>query len=334
METLLACAKLGAILCPANWRITPTEFRRSLLNFNPRLVVWQDLELGDIYHLNREEWQTHDRLWIQHDGSGEDSYEALIASGKDHDADDPVDPEQPLLSIYSAAFDGHAKAAQLSHTAILLQSMISGRGQAIDETSSYLMSGPMFHIGVLMGGFATLLAGGRCVYVRRVEPVELLDLVERERITHAYLPGPAVEQMMAADPEGRRDLTSLFPSRELKHWTPPLAVPEHAPMRHHVGQYGQTELMGSVVLSWLGGSGAGRPAPFIQIRILDDVGNEVEDGNIGEICARGPLLMCGYFNAPEENTARTAHGWFRTRDLGRRNPDGSGSTALLDRRQR
>jgi acyl-CoA synthetase (AMP-forming)/AMP-acid ligase II len=324
MEVLLACAKIGASICPANWRITPDEFRRIIGNFNPKMVIWQDLEVGDIYHLNREEWQTHDRIWIQHDGAGAGSYEELLESGRDVDAEEDIDPELPLLAIYTAAFDGSPKAAQLSHTAILLQSMISARGQAIDETSTYLMSGPMFHIGVLMGGFATFVAGGRCVYIRRVEPLELLDLVEHERITHAYLPGPAVEKMLAADLEGRRDLSSLFPTRELKHWTPPLAIPEHAPMRHHIGQYGQTELMGSVVLSWLGGNGAGRPAPFLQVRILNEAGGEVPDGETGEIAARGPLLMCGYFDAEAENQFRTrTRGWYRTRDLGRRNPDGS-----------
>jgi acyl-CoA synthetase (AMP-forming)/AMP-acid ligase II len=259
METLLACAKIGAMICAANWRISPDEFRQINRNFDPRMVIWQDLEVGDIYRLNREEWQTHDRIWIQHDGVGADSYDELLASGADVDPEDDIDSELPLLVIYTAAFDGFPKAAQLSHTAILLQSMLSARGQAIDETSSYLMSGPMFHIGVLMGGFATLVSGGRCVYIRRVEPLELLDLVEHERITHAYLPGPAVEKMMAADIAGKRDLSSLFPTRELKHWTPPLAIPEHAPMRHHIGQYGQTELMGSVVLSWLGV--AARAAP-------------------------------------------------------------------------
>ena len=324
MELLLACSKIGAMLCPANWRGSPAEFVRIIADFDPKIVIWQDLELGDLYHLNKEEWQSHDRLWLQHDGVGEDSYEGLVASGADIDDETIVDPELPVLAIYTAGFDGQPKAAQLSHSAILLQSVLSARGWAIDETTSFLVSGPMFHIGVLMGGFATLVCGGRCVYVRRVEPLELLDLIEVERVSHAYLPGPAVEKMLAADPEGKRDLSSLFPSRSLAGWTPPLAIPEHAPLRRHFGQYGQTELMGSVIMSWLGGTGAGRPAPFLQIRLLDDAGKETPDGEIGEICARGPMVMNGYYGAKEENESRTrTAGWYRTRDLGRRNPDGS-----------
>ena len=95
-------------------------------------------------------------------------------------------------------------------------------------------------------------------------------------------------------------------------------------MRHHIGQYGQTEVMGSVVLSWLGGRGAGRPAPFVEVRILDEEDQDVADGAVGEIAVRGPLVMNGYLDALEENQARTtSSGWYRTRDLGFRNPDGS-----------
>ncbi|WP_083274856.1 AMP-binding protein [Novosphingobium resinovorum] len=323
MELLLACAKIGAQLCPANWRVSPPEFADLVHRFDPKIVFWQDIEVGDIYHVNKETWKTHDRQWVQHDGTGADCYEALIESGEDHDPETFVDADTPLLAIYTAAFDGAAKAAQLSHNAILLQALLSARGQAIDETSSYLMSGPMFHVGVLMGGFAAFVAGGRCVYVRRVDAAELLDLVEREHVSHAYLPGPVVDQMMKLDAAGKRDLSSLFPSRDLKDWAPPLAIPEHAPMRHHMGQYGQTELMGSVVLAWLGGSGAGRPGPFLQIRLLDEAGREVPDGETGEIAARGPLVMNGYYGADAVNQARSADGWYRTNDLGRRNPDGS-----------
>ena len=323
MELLLACAKIGSVLCPANWRLSPSEFLNVVTSFDPKIVFWQDFEIGHSYHANEEAWRARRRIWIQNDGQGTDSYDTLLASGQDVDIEEDVDPESPLLAVFTAAFSGRPLAAQLSHTSILLQSMISGRGQSIDESSRYLMSGPMFHIGVLMGGFATFVAGGRCIYIRKIEPTELLNVIEQERVTHAFLPGPVVEALLNADTENKRDLTSLFPTREISDWVPPLAIPQNAPMRHNMGVYGQTELMGSIVLRWLGGNGAGRPAPFVQIRLLDEEGREVAIGKTGEIAAKGPLVMCGYYGAPNENSARTSDGWYRTRDIGRRNPDGS-----------
>lgn len=323
MELLLACAKIGCSICPANWRLTAAEFCALVRTVDPRIVFWQNEEIAEGYDIPKEEWQDADRIWIQNDGSGADSYEALVAAGWDEDHEEPVDPESPLLAIGTAAFDGRAKAAQLSHTAIMLQGLLSARGQLVDERSVYLMSGPMFHIGVLMGGFATFISGGTCVYVHRLEPVELLHLIARERATHAYLPGPTIERMWEEDPDGKHDLSSLFPSRDLTGWIPPLAIPRDAPFMRSFAQYGQTEIMGSVVLGWLGGEGAGRPAPFVQVRLLDDAGNDVPDGEPGEIAVRGPFVMCGYHGCPEENAARTRDGWYRTRDVGRRNRDGS-----------
>ena len=73
----------------------------------------------------------------------------------------------------------------------------------------------------------------------------------------------------------------------------------------------------------LGGTGAGRPSPFIQVKLLDDAGKEVAAGEVGEIAVRGSMLMNGYHNRANENAVRSSNGWHRTRDLGKRLEDGS-----------
>jgi long-chain acyl-CoA synthetase len=88
--------------------------------------------------------------------------------------------------------------------------------------------------------------------------------------------------------------------------------------------YGQTELVGR--LSWPGRGllGAnGRPDGTMQVRLLDDDGMEVVDGEAGEISVRGPGVMLGYHDRPAVNAARMRDGWYRTNDLGRREEDGS-----------
>ena len=73
----------------------------------------------------------------------------------------------------------------------------------------------------------------------------------------------------------------------------------------------------------MGGQGAGRPVPFVSFKIGDEEGNELPRGQTGEIFARGPIVMCGYWNRPEENARRVVNGWHRTNDLGKRLEDGS-----------
>ncbi len=104
-----------------------------------------------------------------------------------------------------------------------------------------------------------------------------------------------------------------------------MITPDDSPWGRHPGGYGQTEVMGLVSFGALGPSTGshGRPAPFLRIGILDPEGHEVEQGETGEICVRGPTVMNGYFNRPEQNAERRAGGWHHTNDLGRIEPDGS-----------
>lgn len=322
LELLLAAAKLGAIACPANWRMSVHEIKATVADFDPKVVFWQEVEIGEAHRTVRMGW-SEGRLWVQHDGSDHDCFNALLEQGTDSDPDLPVDPDRPLLAIYTAAFSGQPNAALLSHTAILLQSVLSARGQAIDENSRYLMSGPMFHIGVLMGGFATFVSGGCCIMVPRTEAGELVRLIAKEKATHGFVAQPLLPSMAKAVREQGYDVSSLFARPDLSDWDMPLVMPAHAPARMRRGGYGQTEIMGHSIMAWMGGDGAGRPNPFTQVRILDEAGREVPAGAVGEIAVRGPMVMCGYHGRAAENALRTADGWHRTRDLGLRKPDGS-----------
>lgn len=323
LELLGAAARLGAIICPANWRMTAAETVRTLNDFNPSIVFWQESEVGDIAREARTATDSGNATWIQHDGSGDHSYEALISAGADEDDEARVNPDLPLLAIYTAAFDGAPMAALLSHTTLMLQGLMNTQSQLIAETSSYLVSGPMFHVGVMMGTLATILAGGRCVFVSRPDAQTLLQVIDAERVTHAFLVQPTVEQMRQLNQEGRHDVSSLFTKADMSDWRMPMVMPAGAPLVAKLGGYGQTEIGGLSVLLWLGGSGAGRPAPFIQVKILDEEGNETPPDIPGEISVRGALVMNGYLGQTKENARRTRDGWHRTNDLGLRKADGS-----------
>lgn len=323
MEVLLASARVGAIFCPANWRWSPEEIRFALEDFDPRVVFWQEAEIGAANRAARAGWKP-DCNWICHDeGSDELTYEALVHGADPANDFAPVEPSTPLLAIYTAAFSGKPGAALLSHESLLIVSWLSLMGQAITEDSGYLVSGPMFHLGVLMGTLATFLAGGRCAFVPRVEAELLLRTISDEKLTHAFIPAPTIAQMREANAGSRYDVSSCFAQPDMSDYRMPMVMPAHAPFMKKPGGYGQTEIGGLTVTAWLGGSGAGRPSPFLQVKIARDDGSECAEGEVGEILARGPLVMCGYWNRPEENARRVIDGWHRTNDLGKRMPCGS-----------
>jgi acyl-CoA synthetase (AMP-forming)/AMP-acid ligase II len=321
-EVLLAAAKIGAFLVPANWRMSASEIRQVIDDLDPKIIFWQEAELRDI-HIEARAEGARERIWCQHDGKGPDCFDAMLAGGEPIDREWDVDPEQPLLGIYTAAFSGKPAAAMLSHTALLLQAMLSAQSQGIDEKTRYLVSGPMFHVGVLMGAFGTYVRGGRQIFVPRINALELMYLIDREKITHAYIPQPTAIEIREIHPTRNYDLSSLFKNGDPAEWRATLVVPPHAPIAAQFGGYGQTECSGYLTQSWFGGSGAGLPHPLAQLRIMDDGGRELPPGEVGEIVVRGPMVMCGYYNRPEENEARARFGWHRTGDLGIRRPDGS-----------
>ena len=327
LELLLAAAKLGALLCPANWRQTADELAFVVDDFTPTVVVWQDLEVGDAVASARTKI-THTARWVRHDTDADDpdGYEALLAEGDgDRDPDVEVDGTAGVLVIYTAAFFGVPNGAILSHTACIAQGVVYGDLTGETGDSVYLNSGPMFHLGTLMHTLAVLVAGGTNVFVRRNDGAELARIIHEERCTGAFLVGPMIDGVLEANADGRYDLSSLRGHRGISAWDA-ATVPDPSRWARHPGGYGQTEAVGMMTYTCLalGALGThGRTSPWLQVRIVDPDGAELAPGETGEIVARGATVMNGYWNRPEENAYRQRDGWHHTRDLGRREPDGS-----------
>ncbi|MES2258423.1 MAG: AMP-binding protein [Pseudomonadota bacterium] len=321
-EGLLAAAKIGAVFCPVNWRMSGVELAHVVDDFQPRVAIWQQAEIGAEVARCRE-LAAHRCNWVQHDGEGEGAYETLLAVASEDDDDARIDSELPVLAIYTAAFDGHPNAALLPHSTLLYQSLVIAHAESITEKSVFLNSGPLFHLGTMLSTLAVFTFGGRNVFLARVDAEEMLQNIARERVTHAFVAQPTIQQIRQINADGKYDVSSLWSSPLAPEWANPLVMPASVPFNSKPTVYGQTEIMGFAVMGWLGGQGAGRPSPLVQIRIADDEGNELPADTVGEICARGVQVMSGYYNRPEENARRSRDGWHRTRDLGKRLEDGS-----------
>jgi long-chain acyl-CoA synthetase len=323
LEALLAAAKLGAMCCPLNWRQTADELAFVLDDLEPRVVLWQDEEIGGVVAEARGRARVRAR-WIQHDRDP-GGYEEWLAGRTVDDPDRPVDPSSAVLVVYTAAFEGQPNGAMLSHTACIAQGVVYGHFTGTTADDVYLNSGPLFHLGTLMHTLATFVAGGTNVFLRRVDADRLCQVIERERCTGAFLVGPTVDQVLAAREEAGYDLSSLRvpPGRPAFD---AVARADTSAWATRPGGYGQTEVVGMLTYSCLGLDAEGthgRPSPLVQVRVVDDDDRDVPPGEVGEIVARGPTVMSGYWNRPDENARRQRGGWHHTRDLGRREPDGS-----------
>jgi long-chain acyl-CoA synthetase len=322
VELLLACSRLGAVCCPVNWRQTPAELDAVVADLTPRVVVWQEEEIGEAARATAR----GDARWLRHDGPDSEYEQLLVAARPDPGADGPrPDADAAVLAVYTAAFAGRPNAALLSHRALIAQALVMGPLMGYDATTAFLNSGPMFHLGTLMNTFAAFVAGGTNAFLRRVEPHELCALVARDRLTHAFILGPTVDQIVAANADGRYDLSSLRVMGGPAAYRAMTSTDPSA-WAARPGGYGQTETSGMVTFNALAPEGIGshgRTSPVVEVRIVDPDDREVATGETGEITVRGATVMNGYWNRPELNAERARGGWHHTNDLGRREADGT-----------
>jgi len=328
IETLVACAKAGTVLVPVNWRQSADELVTVLDDVAPSLVIWQSEEIGPTVQEARDRWGGTAR-WLRHDADAGvargETYEAFLASGGPDDPGRAVDPAAPVIALFTAAFGGRPNGALLSHDAVLSQALMVALVQRITEDTVYLNSGPMFHMATLMTTFAALHMGGTNVMTRRVDAEELCRLIEAERCNYGFFMGPTSAEILELNKNGRFDLSSLRTFGGNAAWNAMVRV-DDSPWGTHPAGYGQTEATGMLTFNALGMGAtgtSGRPSPWVQVRIVDPAGNDVADGETGEIVARGRVLTRGYHDRPELNTERIRGGWWHTSDLGRREADGS-----------
>jgi long-chain acyl-CoA synthetase len=220
--------------------------------------------------------------------------------------------------LYTAAFDGKPNGALLSQTAMLWQSLTWGATHDFTFETVYLASEPMFHVAGLMNLIGTFHRGGTNVFERRIGAEEICHLIEAEHCTTAYFVDKTINEIVELDKDRKYDLKSLRSPQRNPEWNAMVTLGTSA-WDKQPGGYGQTETMGMLTYNALGS----RPLPGVQARVIDGEGNDLPAGDVGELVARGPTPMNGYFQRADLNARRQHDEWHHTNDLALRETDGS-----------
>jgi acyl-CoA synthetase (AMP-forming)/AMP-acid ligase II len=326
VETLAACAHLGAVLCPVNWRQSAQELAFVLEDATPTVVFWQEEEVGATTRAARDMVTTSAR-WVQHDGdergTGEETFSEFMEGAVPSPGPSPAGPGSAALMIYTGAFGGHPHGALLSHRALLTVGLANATVRSMRPDDVFLNSGPLFHLGTWMCTLGTYFLGATNVFVARVDAELLLQVVARHRCTGAFLMPTTIADLVALNATRQEDLTCLRWSKSTPEWDAMVSVDE-SPWAQRPGGTGQTEVGGMVTFTALGGEGLhGRPFPLMELRVVDPTGDDVPADEVGEMVVRGPMVMNGYHDRPELNAAKFRQGWYHTGDLARRHADGS-----------
>jgi long-chain acyl-CoA synthetase len=241
---------------------------------------------------------------------------------------------------YTSGTTGEPKGAMLSHGNLLanLSQQMAIPGAEIESDDVLLLALPLFHIfglNVTLG--LLVMSGATGVLMERFEPVAALRLIQEHHITVLF-GAPPMYSALADVPGGEQyDLSSV---RLAVSGAAPLAVEVLGRVKEVFGVqiyegYGLTETAPTVTSSRLvdeprPGS-VGKPLPGVEMRLVDEAGNDVELGDTGEVVVRGPNVFKGYWQRPEETASAFIEGWFRTGDVAVQDEDGH--LYLVDRKR-
>ena len=310
---LFALARIGGILAPLNWRLTPAEHRAMIADCAPKLLYAEPEFAAHAQGLGAEV-VIFDGTWREGDArpqiAGDDGDDALL--------------------VYTSGTTGQPKGAVLRQSALLWNGFNSIHAHDLGQADHVLSPLPMFHVGGLNNQtLPALLAGATVTLEQRFEPGQWLADVAAHRPTISLLV-PAAMQAVISHPTWRNtDLSSLKMIN-----TGSMVVPEFMIRAFHgrgvpVGQiYGCTEtapiatvLLREDAMAMVGS--AGKPALHCEAKVVEDEsGEEAAPGVVGEVWVRGPNVMRGYWNNPAADRDVFRDGWFRTGDLARRDHNG------------
>ncbi|HEV2369826.1 MAG TPA: AMP-binding protein, partial [Acidimicrobiales bacterium] len=342
-EVLFGAAKLGAVNVAVNWRLAAREMQY-VVNDSEAKVLFVGAEFAPQLEEMRQSLDTVKTVVGIGGSHGDAAYEDWLGAEEASDPGHVGRPEEVALQLYTSGTTGQPKGAMLTNAN--LGGMIPRLAPEwrMDDGGASLVAMPLFHIGGSGWALVGMFAGARSVVVRDPVPHLLLDTIEGEAVTNAFLV-PALLQLLCAVPgAARRDFSSL---RAIMYGASPITERALVTAMETFGcdffqLYGLTETTGAITQldpadHDPGGRragllrSAGRPYPWVELIVADpDTGAERARGEVGELWTRSSQNMLGYWNKPGADAAVfTPDGWFRTGDAGYM--DAQGYVFLTDR---
>ena len=327
-EYMFATWWAGGAVVPMNTRWSVTENVYSL-NDSGAEILFIDKNFAPMMDEMKAEAKTVKTvIHLEEDApDGMLSYEKLIAEHEP--CDDAMRADEDLAGLfYTGGTTGFPKGVMVSQKALWYNNIALGGQANFKSDTVYLHTAPMFHMADLAAGGGAMMAGGTHVYVPSFEPVSTMNAIADNNVTHVLLV-PTMLGMVLQHPEF--DVEKFASVTNYLYGASPMPeglLRQAMKLLPDVGfsqAYGQTEMAPLVTVldprdHVLEGEkskqirSAGRPAWGCEIKIIDEDGKEVPRGTVGEIAARSPGNMLGYWQQPEQTAAALVDGWVHTGD--------------------
>jgi len=336
IEIYLACARLGAIFVPINYRLAPPELEYILGNSMPRLFIFgrdfqetvQPLELlyrrppilmamveagkidGEIISYDREVVDFNDKAPFLTKSLG------------------PADPEEPQVIMYTSGTTGDPKGAVLSHRKTFFNCLNAEIFFNLSFDDVMLIVLPLFHSGGLfIQASPTIYKGATMVLHRRFDPEKVFEDVKRYRVTK-FLGVPTIYKTLSGAKNKKKESFSSLKicaigGEKATYELLKKLREEGFPLRQIMGQTETSILLWASEEDVINRPGTvGRPVFHAEVAIVDENGRRLGPGKIGELVVRGSIMMKEYWRDPVRTEETIRDGWLYTGDLAMMDEDG------------
>ncbi|SFP84421.1 class I adenylate-forming enzyme family protein [Sphingomonas rubra] len=322
-ELAYACAKIGAIMLPLNWRLAPREIGQIVIDAEPALILVQPALAAHLAEAPAIPKIDLDAL------PAAAAPFPLTARG--------VDPHAATLLLYTSGTTGVPKGVLISQANLSFVERMAREAWDFDASSVNLVAMPLFHIGGIGYGMMALSQGGHTVLLDQLDPASIVDAVNRHGVTHAFFVPTVIQRLVDHAEAGGEVPRGL---RRILYGAAPIGEPLLRRALRLFGcefshAYGATETAGTVVSLPPAEHdpdgptperlrSCGRPLPWVELDLVNPATERpVATGEVGEIRVRSGMVMLGYWRKPEETAAAvTADGWLCTGDAAYRDADG------------
>ena len=334
-EIMLGSAKASAVMVGVNWRLAGPEVEY-VLNDAGVEVLFVGAEFYDLVESVKAGCPQLRQI-IAVDG-GHSEWQSYVDWRDAQDVTDPrlnIAGDADVIQLYTSGTTGHPKGVQLTNDNYLavFEQVVEAGWAAWESGKANLVAMPTFHVAGVNVGVLGLAQGSENIILKDVDPTVIIDLIETHKIAYCFIV-PAVILFLMQHPRiNEADLSSL---EMILYGASPIAqdllesAQARFPDTKFLQVYGLTETTGGgttlppeahdPALGKL--RSCGKPNPGMEARIIDEEGNELPQGEVGEIILRSKSIMKGYWNRQEATETAIRDSWFYTGDAGYFDEDG------------
>ena len=340
LEVYWAVAKIGAVVVPFSTLLMEKALFSLLRDSDAVLVVSNAGFVDTLNNIRSELTAISDDRYLLIDRSdqpGYQDYHALKAAARDRDPEGiEIKDADPFNIMYSSGTTGLPKGIVHTHYIRAMYGTIFAGSYRMTPESVTMHAGAIVFNGAFVDLMPTIFVGATYVLLDRFDPVEYIETVAREKVTHVMLVPAQIIALLDAPNFAYDKLKSLEMILALGA---PLLREHKEELNRRLPDrfyelYGLTEGFVTILDKYDYGAkplSVGVPPPFFEMRILDEKGHDLPPEEVGEICGRGPILMPGYYKRKDLTEKAIRDGWLHSGDMGYVDEDGF--LYLVDRKK-